>query len=96
MSNNRWLSTVYGEVQVTDNSTNGGGVNLFSFYGPSGQQRSFGNTFTEVRPISPKQTFNGVDLNSIIVVYPSGLNSQGKPKAYVSVDLVSTINSNGQ
>lgn len=91
MSNSRFLSTVYGKVNTNDNAN--GGLQMYTFFGAGGQQRSWPNQFVEVRPVSPKQTLNGVDINSIIVVLPTGLNQ--KETWYASVDLVTTINTNG-
>ena len=93
MSNNRFLSTTYGIVSTIDNSVAGTGLQMRVFFGAGGQQRSWNNATTEIRPVSPKQTLNGVDINSLIVVLPQGLNQ--KEVWYASVDLVSTINTNG-
>lgn len=99
MSNNRFLSTTYGVVRTINNASVGGGsaapgLEFAAYFGAGGQQRSWNNQFTEIRPVSPKQTLNGIDINSIIVVLPTGLNQ--KEIWYASVDLVSTINTAGQ
>ena len=95
MSNNRFLSTVYGTVSTIDNSVAGTGLQFQVFFGASGQARSWNNAVTEIRSVSPKQTINGVDINSLIVVLPTGLAKNGKETWYASVDQVSTINTAG-
>lgn len=92
MSNQRFLATIYGRVSTIDNLNSG--LQMTNFFGAGGQQRSFANNYVEVRPVSPKQTLNNVDINSIIVILPQGLNQ--KEVWYAAVDLVTTINTNGQ
>lgn len=98
MSNSRFLSTTYGVVRTINNASVGGGsaapgLEFGAYFGPGGQQRSWANQLVEIRPVSPKQTINGIDINSLIVVLPTGLNQ--KEIWYASVDLVSTINTAG-
>lgn len=92
MSNNRFLSTTYGKVSTSDALN--GGLQFVNYYGAGGQARSWATDTVEIRAVSPKQTLNGVDINSIIVVLPQGLNQ--KEVWYGVPDLVTTLNTNGQ
>lgn len=48
-----------------------------------------------INPVEQATTANGVAMNSIITLLPSGLYHNGQPTVYYSADTVATLNTNG-
>jgi hypothetical protein len=48
-----------------------------------------------LRPVEQATTANGVTMNSIIELLPSGLYKNGQSTIYYSADTVATLNTNG-
>ena len=88
MANNHFLTSCYGYSAQESNSVNplptGGGT--------QGSLQSFPSAGTRFYPAEPSSVINGVTVNSVIVLLPTGLNN--KPLKFYSVDTVTTLNTN--
>lgn len=94
MANNAFACTLYGEVAVIDNANGGIGVYGNGYASPSYESLPTG--LTKVTGISPAQTivtkFGSVTVNSLVEVYPQGLQIPTKPKRYICDSTVAALN----
>ncbi len=65
--------------------------------GPATQGISFNlpAPLCTIKPVDEATTANGVTMNSIIEMLPSGLYKNGQSTIYYSADTVATLNTNG-
>ena len=86
MANISWAATRYGEIATIDNVN--GGIQLYGNGYKNPSYASLPVVNTQVIGISPAQIittqWGSVTVNSIIEVYPMGLQTPAKPKRYIS------------
>jgi hypothetical protein len=65
--------------------------------GPATQGISYNlpGALCSLRPVEQATVANGVTMQSIIKLLPSGLYHNGQPTIYYSADTVATLNTNG-
>lgn len=56
---------------------------------------NFPGALCELRPAPANTTANGVTMQSIIELLPSGLQRNGQSEFYYSADTLATLNTNG-
>lgn len=93
MANNAWQVTLYGEVAFVDNLNGGIGLYGNGFTGPSYQSLPVAGTKVSSIPYTIFQTKWGtVYANSLVEVYPMGLQIPATPKRYISDITVAAAN----
>jgi hypothetical protein len=91
MANNSFLATLYGEVAYTDGST----IGLYGngFGGPVYESLPVVGTRVSSVPYQAIQTLWGtVYVNSLVEVFPMGLQIPAKVKRYICDATVATLN----
>lgn len=83
MANNHFISSCYGYSPQENN-------NVIPLGGNNGALQSFPSAGTRFYPAEASSTINGVTVNSVILVLPTGLNKQGI--RFYAVETVSSLN----
>lgn len=93
MANNSWAVTLYGEILVDDNKNGGIQLRGNGFSGPSFRSLPVVTTQVSSYPYTAMQTTWGtVYVQSIVEVYPMGLQIPATPRRYISDITVAAAN----
>jgi len=93
MANNAWAVTLYGEILVVDNKNGGIQLRGNGFSGPDYRSLPVATTQVKSMPYTAFQTAWGtVYAQSIVEVYPMGLQIPAAPKQYISDITVAAAN----
>jgi hypothetical protein len=92
---NAFLATLYGQVAYVDNLTGGIGLYGNGYSGPVYESLPVAGTKVSSIPYTIFQTkFGTVYANSLIEVFPMGLQIPAKSKVYICDSTVTTLNTN--